>query len=189
MRDIIRFEDTYSLAEDIIEFTAQGIETSVIAPFEVIEQLVKDLVSIDAGFTFEDVTLCNPEYNNYQGNYWLEVGSDWGLWIYPAVRDNTKIDTCTDTIFAHYTVEEHEYSTSEYEYVYTFALEDESVDEHEDCDGDCEHCPYGDEADDVELNEDTHGFTISGSDGKGTWSHSFYSTDQELVKEMLKLWR
>ena len=37
-----------------------------------------------------------------------------------------------------------------------------------------------------QIQEDTHGFTVSNSDKNGYYSYSFYSTDKNLVAEMAK---
>lgn len=69
-------------------------------------------------------------------------------------------------------------------------FDDEEYDEDKSCfdDCDCADCPY-DNSDDVYVNEDMKGFTISSSDKHGYSCVSFYSTDEEQVKEMLKYYR
>lgn len=87
--------------------------------------------------------------------------------------------------------------------------EDECDDcnEHEDCfkcNGDCDNCDMNDDVDNhieytkfvkketkprtqkIEMDKDMKGFSISTSDDYGYSSFSFHSTDEDLVKAMLK---
>lgn len=56
---------------------------------------------------------------------------------------------------------------------------------------DCESCECGCKFknDELEMDENTHGFTVSNSDENGYNSFSFYSTDKTLVAEIAKIFR
>lgn len=60
-------------------------------------------------------------------------------------------------------------------------------------DDDCEGCKSEDNELDTELSiepdGDMHGFSVNRSDENGYRSYSFYSTDKNLVNEMVKLFR
>lgn len=200
--EFLNFEDVFDLAEDINNMVVDDIELSVIAPYEIVEELLRTLV-IDDIYTLKDISICNPELDNYNDSYLLEIDRDFNIWTYKVLNEGKYLISSADVLFVYSRTKNEVFENIDYDSLFVF-----NVDEYiYDCDGDCENCVYSayeddvEECEDIDTSEDTDdceccekdteqtGFTISGNNGSIYWTKSFYSNDKDLVKEMMRAWK
>jgi len=177
--DINIYRDAKELANNIVRVVKQKKEVAVIAHYEIIAELFKELLITDNDIMIGDVNINDTYYNSYDKEYLLAVcAEDKNICIEPAFRENTGYfyvngdytyihsDACCSILKNIETEETHEFS---YEW---------EMDEKMDM---CEE--YINLSHDE--NDNIHGFTQSFSDGNSYSSYSFYSDDVEIVKEQL----
>ena len=192
----IIIEDIYDVAEMMYGNATDGNETTFIGLYDDVAELLKVLpICCDNGIDFIRIDLEPVELDGYEKEYYVSLNEDMELWCCKAydyerecyLFDETDIvliaDDCNSKL-----IERVDYNKI-FEVGYEF-------DEPE-CNGDCENCHIG-ESDRHEVvtrvaTDDTgklRGFEKSWEtkeDGMTYRStYSFYSSDQEMLKNMLE---
>lgn len=184
----IEMIDLVNKAEDITDIYINRLyhtdkTVGIVVNKEVAEYILDELVKID------ETSIKEADLVDYMevDEYLVSVDDDGYITCVPiedfVVLDKTDIfyidmdgDIKQDII---------DYCVNEDKEVILFGQED-------DCDGDCKNCPAHDETY-LHTSEDedgnTHGFTVSKSDGDSYMSYSYYSSDElshEDIQKMLK---
>lgn len=184
----IEMIDLVNKAEDITDIYINRLyhtdkTVGIVVNKEVAEYILDELVKID------ETSIKKADLVDYMevDEYLVSVDDDGYITCVPiedfVVLDKTDIfyidmdgDIKQDII---------DYCVNEDKEVILFGQED-------DCDGDCKNCPAHDETY-LHTSEDedgnTHGFTVSKSDGDSYMSYSYYSSDElshEDIQKMLK---
>lgn len=156
-------------------------DISIIAKYEEARKIIAELVCL--GYDIRSIAIEDEEIDGYDAEYIISISNFDGkdeIWCEPMLRDTGYVedistisyilDNCSSAVIP--------YCKSDTVYEVTIGVDDED---------------YEDECDDLDelydIDDNTHGFTISNSDEDGHWSYSFYSTDKDLVVEMAKLFR
>lgn len=180
--------DLEDKVDDIVEIYINRLYNTdktvgVVVNKELAEYILDNLIRLDET-SIKEIDLV--DYMNI-GEYLVSVDDGGVITVVPiedfGVLDKTDVfyidmdgDILQDII---------DYCVNEDKEVILFGQED-------DCDGDCENCPVHDETY-LHISEDedgnTHGFTVSRSDGDSYMSYSYYSSDElshEDIQKMLK---
>ena len=182
--------DLEDKVEDIVEIYINRLyhtdkTVGVVVNKELAEYIMLELFALDET-SFREVDVV--DYMNI-GEYLVSVDDTGVITVVPiedfGILDKTDIfyidmdgDISQDII---------DYCVNEDKEVILFGQEDDYK-----CDGECENCPVHDEtylhtSEDEDVN--THGFTVSKSDGDSYMSYSFYSSNElshEEIQKMLK---
>lgn len=133
-------------------------------------------------------------WNNKNDEYIISINDD-GLWCEPAKNENGYLydeptvcyifDSCSPAVLNNIdSLFKFNVRVDE-----MYCVEDEDC---EDCDCCCDTSEEHTESDCfscVDLDDDMHGFSINQNNAHGSHSYSFYSTDKNLVQEMLNLFK
>lgn len=208
------FESYGDLAFEIVE-KMQYVEDciDVVCFYEDAREIIRELI-LTGACTLGSMEMHDVEWSGYDKEYYVSVSKviddEWTIWCEPALREgNTEyiygessicylFDNCSSRII----------KCMRSDVVY-----ETSIKEYEDdfeCDGDCTNCHLDDyeygldelktinpkpefikqghkpKTETIKMDDDMKGFSISTSDDYGYSSFSFYSTDEDLVRKMLK---
>ena len=203
--DIRNFESFEDLAFEVVE-KMQCVEDGIdiIALYDDAREIIRELI-LTGACTVGSMELHDPEWCGYNKEFYITVSKcfddEWTIWCEPAMRENETeyiygeadicylLDNCSSRII-------HRIKSS---VLYETSIVGEGA-EFE-CDGDCANCDLNEDFGDamkiqkkpktetINMDDDMKGFTISTSDDYGYSSFSFHSTDESLVKEMLKIYK
>lgn len=200
--DIKNFKTYEDLAYEVMK-KMPSVESTIdiVCFYEDAKQIIRELI-LTGACTVGNIELYEPEWDGYEDEYYLSVSKfddEWQIWCQPAFDVDKGIylygeadicyilDNCNSRILhqlkSHIVYETHV---------------DEMNEEYEDDICMCPECCAEREADkvkktishsDVKMDDDMKGFIISSSDDYGYSSFSFHSTDESLVKEMMKIYK
>lgn len=187
-------EDIYEQWLDISEYDECAI--NIIAHYSVIAEVLDELMHSYEEFSIFDINLCPVEINGYNKEYIMSIEWDGKIWIQELWNDHLNEYYSLESTDIHYI---NEYCNS----AIVSKNKDCSFEEFCICDGDCENCDhFNDEPEEtdtkqeltknnksLDIEDDMHGFSANWDDDGGYHHYSFYSSDQDMVKEMLKLFK
>lgn len=149
---------------------------SAYANYEVAKALVEELIMLDnpIGAILE---LEDYEMSHYDREYVVYLSED-GVTCEKCYHEKGYYNGGGDISFVHEDCNSKLLSHIDSQTICEFGIGSDEDEEECDCDECCE-CQCGEDAD---IEDDTHGFTVSKSDENGYSSFSFYSSE-ELTKE------
>lgn len=200
------FESYEDFACEIVQ-KMQYVEDAIdiVCFYEDARTMIRELI-LTGACTVGCVDIHDPEWKGYDKEYYITVSKviddEWTIWCEPAMREHETdyiygeadicylFDNCSSRIIKRI--------KSSLCYETTIADKDDF-----ECDGDCANYDLNENQDidsyfnhtkvqhkpkteNIKMDDDMKGFTISTSDDYGYSSFSFHSTDESLVKEMLK---
>ena len=200
--DIKNFKTYEDLAYEVIEkmpFVESTID--IVCFYEEARQIMRELI-LTGACTISNIDLSEPEWNGYDGEYYLSVskmGDEWQIWCQEAFDEDKDIYLCgeADICYIFGDCNSRILRKLRSPIVYEVHV-DEMDEEYEDDICMCPECCAEREMNnkkssiphsDIAMDDDMKGFTISSSDDYGYSSFSFHSTDESLVKEMLKMYK
>lgn len=162
---------------------------SVVGHYEVISEVLNYLVK-NTNLEMHDINLCPSEINGYCDEYILSVDQNGDIWCQEAKYEGRYFQTEKEIIFVHSDVNSKFAVTNKGQEMIEFEYIDE-------CDGNCENCPFADledeilDEEDFEIDDDLHGFTLTTTDDDSYKCISFHSTEKiddiSIVKELIKM--
>ena len=203
--DLRNFESFENLAFEVVE-KMQCVEDGIdiVAFYDDAREIIRELI-LTGACTVGSMELHDPEWSGYDKEFYITVSKcfddEWTIWCEPAMRENETeyiygeadicylLDNCSSRIIPRI----------KSSVLYETSIVDE--DTEFECDGDCANCDLNEDFGDamkiqkkpktetINMDDDMKGFTISTSDDYGYSSFSFHSTDESLVKEMLKIYK
>lgn len=188
----LHFEDyedfacAVSDAYDRVKSNDEYNSVDVVAKYEDAKEIIRELIGIGYGIAFIN-ELANPEYDGYDDAFVISLLDD-EIWCEPVKRDDRYIYVEADVVYILDNCNSKIIPKIEADEVYEVEIGNEC----DDCDGDCKNCEchndtYLHTSEDKDGN--THGFTVSKSDGDSYMSYSYYSSDElshEDIQKMLK---
>ena len=181
----IYFEDIEELACDMadsydsVKDNEDETDVAVIAKYAEMREIIKELSCI--GYTIHSCQLEDEEYDGYDAEFICTI-YDGELWIEKMLREKGYITDESAVIYLLDNCNSKVISNVKSKNIYEVSLNDDNECNCGDCD--CKHTELSKDSD-----GETHGFTQSWTDDNGSYySKSFYSSDIDLVKEMLKNW-
>lgn len=167
-------------------------DVNIVGYYDIIIDILNELLLYDS-FDLYQCVLMHPDLDEYEGEYILTIDEDGDIWVEPAMVDNEyKLVNEDGITFVFEDVNSRFWTTNDNtELVEIDYLEED--DDELDCDGDCENCSRHDGYE-TELSHDSkgelHGYTRSKYSEDGSYfSEAFYSSDTNLVKNMLKSYK
>lgn len=183
-------------------------DISIVAKYDEAREVVRYL---SQEFPLFDIQLQSPTINGYLDEYLVSINED-GLWCEPAKNKNGYIDedttvtyvfdNCSSAVLKNlhspFKFEVHIIDDCEYDDCESCTIPCCECDMADCCDDyeddyeedECEYCDVCGCADStLEIDDDMHGFSFNQSDENGSYSCSFYSTNEDWVNEMLKIFR
>ena len=194
--DKFLFDDVADLCDailginDLNEDNEDFCGVSVVGHYNVIAEVLNYLLKTTSLEAY-DISLCPSEVNGYCHEYILSIDPDGYIWCQEARDEDTYLQTEKEAIFVHSDVNSKFVIANKDQAMIEFDFEDE-------CDYDCENCPYSEIEDDdfylaerLDIDDDLHGFTLETSNGNSYRSISYHSTEEidniDIVKELIKL--
>ena len=164
-------------------------DIAVVAKYSEARQIIKELLCI--GYDMNSVTIENPELDGYEDEYIISlccIDSEKDIWCEPMVRNGKYImdesnyayvlDNCSNEVYEHLMNNN----------IYKVVIGDSE--KYSSCNEDCDFCekPSCDKGVEL-LKEDgqTHGFTVSRSNGNTSISYSYYTSDELHSNDISKL--
>lgn len=175
--------DTYDRVKSDDKYNS----VDVVAKYEDTKEIIRELVGMGYGIAFIN-ELADPEYDGYDDAFIISLLDD-KIWCEPVKRKNGYIFVEADVVYIFDDCNSKIVPKIESDEIY----EVEIGNEYDDCDGDCENCNCHDKTylhTSEDEDENTHGFTVSKSDGDSYVSYSYYSSDElnhEDIQKMLKV--
>lgn len=200
--DLRNFESYEDLAFEVVEkmqYVTDGID--IVGFYDDAREIIRELV-LTGACTIGSMELHDPEWSGYDKEFYITVSKcfddEWTIWCEPAMRENETeyiygeadicylLDNCSSRIIPRI----------KSSVLYETSIVDE--DGEFECDGDCTNCDLNEDFGDamkiqkksktekIKMDDDMKGFTVSTSDDYGYSSFSFHSTDEDLVRRMLK---
>lgn len=157
---------------------------SVYGKYDVIKDILEDLIAGGVSIANE-IELHDYDVYYYDREFVLYLTTD-GVNVEKTydVDDETYLSGSADISFVHEDCNSKLIKYVDSKTIYEFGYNEED----EDCDFDeCECACCGDIH--IETDGDMHGFSVNHSDENSWSSYSFYSTDMDLVNEMVKMFR
>ena len=174
--------DTY----DQVKFEGEYNSVDIIAKYEDTKEIIRELAGMGYNIAFA-TEFANPDFNGYDDAFVFGLCDD-EIWCEPVKRDTGYIFVEANVVYIFNDCNSKIVKKIESDEVY----EVEIGNEYDDCDCDCKNCSAHNEAY-LHTSEDedgnTHGFTVSRSDGDSYISYSFYSSDElshDNIQKMLK---
>lgn len=174
----LKFNDFEDLAYDIVEkFDAireidDYNDISIIAKYEEARQIIKELLYLD--FEINSCEIYGVDLDKYNDEYIISIcniGNENEVWCEPMHRDNGYLNDESSIIYILDNCSSKVISHCDADVIFEVSV------------GECdEYCKEN-------IEENTHGFTVSKSDENGYSSYSFYSDNIELVEYMARLFR
>lgn len=158
----------------------------VVAKYEDAKEIIRELVGIGYGIAFID-GFGDSEWDGYDDAFVVSLLDD-EIWCEPVKRKNDYIFVEADVVYIFDNCNSKIVPKIEADEIY----EVEIGNEYDDCDSDCKNCDCHDKTylhTSEDEDENTHGFTVSKSDGNSYVSYSYYSSDElshEDIQKMLK---
>ena len=201
--DLRNFESYKDLAFEVVEkmqYVTDGID--IVGFYDDAREIIRELV-LTGACTIGSMELHDPEWSGYDKEYYITVSKvidgEWTIWCEPAMREHETeyiygeadicylLDNCSSRIIPRIKSSVL-YETS------IVAVDDFDFE----CDGDCANCDLNEDFGDamkiqkkpktetIKMDDDMKVFTISTSDDYGYSNFSFHSTDEDLVRRVLK---
>ena len=194
--DKFLFDDVADLCDAILEVNDlnEGNEdfygVSIVGHYDIIAEVLNYLLKTTS-LEMYDISLCPSEVNGYYDEYILSIDLEGMLWCEEAKHEDRYLQTEKEVIFVHSDVNSKFVIANKDQTMIEFDFEDE-------CDYDCENCPYSEIEDDdfdltehLDIDDDLYGFTLSSSDNNSYRSVSYHSTEKidniNIVKELIEL--
>lgn len=176
MNYVRKFEYALEVAEFALDTGMPS--TTIVAGYDIIRDVLKWMLVIEPELEIESIELPSPEYDGYDKEYLLCIENE-GVWVEPAYlyEKDIYLEHDTDLLMVCSNNSARIIEKADYAECMLFSIEADT------CDGDCEHC--AETSGYIQESNDQHGFTRSWTDGIATYHESFYSTDIDLVREML----
>lgn len=167
---------------------------SVIAKYDDAKEVIKSLIKI--GYGINCIEIESLDIGGYEDEYIISISQN-EIWCEPARRDAGYIYTEENICFVLDNCNSALVPRIRADVIYEVGIGYDDLDDECDyeCDGNCSECTYmSDKDDDNDINVhlldgDTHGFTVSKSDGDSSVSYSYYTSDklsQSDIQSMLK---
>lgn len=188
--DRIIIEDIFEVAELMHDNATKKKDIMFVGLYEDAIKIIKDLLSFD-DINIARIDIEPEELDAYDKEYYVNICGDMELWCIKAYydRDQTYWYDETDILFIADDCNSKILDNIDYDKAFEVGYEEE-------CDGDCEHCVNGENSHEVVTRVATdgdgnlRGFEKSWEtkeDGMTYHStYSFYSSDQEMLKNMLE---
>lgn len=183
----IYFENIESLVCDIADkfdsLTDEFVDVSVIAKYDEMKEIIRELICM--GYDIASLEIHKEEFEEYWDEYILSITKESGtpvIWCEKFKRENGYITEDSSITYVMDNCSSKVIPNVKSKIQFEVSLNDDN-----ECNcGDCD-CKYTESSKDD--NGETHGFTQSWTGDNGSYySRSFYSSDTDLVKEMLKNW-
>lgn len=200
--DIKNFKTYEDLAYEVIEkmpFVESTID--IVCFYKEARQIMRELI-LTGACTIGNMDLFEPEWNGYDDEYYLSVskmGDEWQIWCQPAFDKDEGVYLYGEADICYIFGDCNSRILRRLRTLIVYETHvDEMDEEYEDDICMCPECCAEREMNnkkssiphsDIEMDDDMKGFTISSSDDYGYSSFSFHSTDESLVKEMLKMYK
>lgn len=186
--DIRNFESFEDLAFEVVEkmkCVEDGID--IIALYDDAREIIRELI-LTGACTVGSMELHDPEWCGYDKEFYITVSKcfddEWTIWCEPAMRENETeyiygeadicylLDNCSSRII-------HRIKSS---VLYETSIVDEDVEE-----GIC-MCPecQKERMMQSDIEDDMDGITYTSTDENGYYSISFYSNNQDRMKDMFE---
>ena len=183
-------EEFCSFISDVYEGNyCEDFDLSIVVHYD----FAKDIIStLSQYYDMCYVNIENPDFDGYDREYIISLNED-GLWCTPAFRDDHYIHDEPQVLFIHEDCNSSLLKTISSEVSYEICFVDEM-----ECDGDCDNCPFADledevldDEDELDVDDDLHGFTLTTTDNDSYKCISFHSTEKiddiSIVKELIKM--
>lgn len=184
--DYENFACAVSDAYDKVKSNDEYNSVDVVAKYEDAKEIIRELVGIGYGIAFID-GFGDSEWDGYDDAFVVSLLDD-EIWCEPVKRKNDYLFVEADVVYIFDNCNSKIVPKIESDEVY----EVEIGNEYDDCDSDCKNCDCHDKTylhTSEDEDENTHGFTVSKSDGNSYVSYSYYSSDElshEDIQKMLK---
>lgn len=167
----------------------EDFDLSIVVFYDFAKEIVSTLAS---EYDICYVNIENPKFDDYDREYIISLNED-GLWCTPAFRENHYIYDEPQMLFIHGDCNSSLLKNIDCEDSYEICFVDEM-----ECDGDCDNCPFADledeildDEDELDVDDDLHGFTLTTTDNDSYKCISFHSTEKiddiSIVRELIKL--
>lgn len=181
------FKDTDNLCLHILDifdnFATDEFDIGVIAKYDVARRVLSGLCSV---YDICEVEIESQDYCGYDKEFIIALNKD-GVWCEPAYRNGRYLEDETTIVFIHEDCNSAILKAVKPILAYVFSVGDDSECEEvfydDECDENCEECPYFEygsnvEFEDLDYDEDgLHGFSLSFSDDESRRFVSYYSTE------------
>ncbi len=167
-QDIEDFCNLVIESYDEIDFLWAECSIGIIAKYAEAKVIVEELIS--NGFDINSIRLNNPQWDGYKHEYWIYIDND-EIIVEPVKKNSDYLhleasvvfvlDNCSSAVLPH---------------IQSECTSIISIDEDDECDGDCENCYKLEETKPTEVPDNTKDVPV------GNWE-SYFINGQECNKE------